>query len=101
MIAVSYTHLDVYKRQVLDRLNIIKPSARADAETEIDIFIDWWNLKARQTKPLAYTMYGKQVENFERLMSPYDQPHTDNEKPTLQSMREVESSANMYYYTEE
>ena len=46
-------------------------------------------------------MYGKQVENFERLMSPYDQPHTDNEKPTLQSMREVESSANMYYYTEE
>lgn len=89
------------KQLILDRLNIIKPSARADAETEIDNFIDWWKLKARQTKPLAYTMYGKQVENFERLMSPYDQPHTDNEKPTLQSMREVESSANMYYYTEE
>jgi len=34
-------------------------------------------------------------------MNPYDKPHVDTEKPTLQSMREVESSANMYYYTED
>lgn len=35
------------------------------------------------------------------IMNPYDQPHDENEKATLRSMREVESSANMFYYTEE
>ena len=34
-------------------------------------------------------------------MNPYDKPHEEDEKATLQSMREVESSANMFYYTEE
>ena len=34
-------------------------------------------------------------------MNSYDQPHTENEKPTLRSMREVESTATMFYYTEE
>ena len=34
-------------------------------------------------------------------MNPYDQPHNDNEKATLRSMREVESAANMFYYEED
>lgn len=38
---------------------------------------------------------------YNRLMNPYDQPHDENEKATLRSMREVESSANMFYYTED
>ena len=34
-------------------------------------------------------------------MNTYGEYCTDSEKATLRSMREVESAANMYYYTEE
>lgn len=96
---LSKEQLDSVKRLILDRLNIIKPSARADAEEEIDSFIAWWKLQAAQTKPLRYYVLG--TEKYNRLMNYYDKPHNDNEKATLGSMREVESSANMFYYTEE
>ena len=97
--SLTAEQIESVKKLILDRLNIIKPSARADAEEEIDRFIDWWKLQAAQTKPLRYYVVG--TERYNRLMNPYDQPHNDNEKATLRSMREVESSANMFYYTEE
>ena len=34
-------------------------------------------------------------------MNSYGEVCTDFEKPTLRSMREVESAANMFYYTED
>lgn len=90
----------VVRRMIIERLNIVKPSAIADAEDEINQFIDWWKLRAAQTaKPLRYYVVG--TEKYNRLMNPYDKPHEEDEKATLQSMREVESSANMFYYTEE
>ena len=97
--SLSAEQIDSVKRLIIDRLNIIKPSARTDAEMEIDQFIDWWKLRAVQTKPLRYYVVG--TEHYNRLMNPYDKPHEEDEKATLQSMREVESSANMFYYTEE
>lgn len=97
--SLTIEQLDSVKKLIIDRLNIIKPSARADAEEEIDRFIDWWKLQAAQSKPLRYYVVG--TERYNRLMNPYDQPHDENEKATLRSMREVESSANMFYYTED
>ena len=88
------------RKMIIDRLNIVKPSAVAEAEDEINQFIDWWKFRASQTgKPLRYYVVG--TEKYNRLMNPYDKPHEEDEKATLQSMREVESSANMFYYTEE
>ena len=87
------------KQLIIERLNIIKPSAKKDAEDEIDQFIDWWKLQASQPKQLRY--YVLDTTKYNRLMNSYDQPHTENEKPTLRSMREVESTATMFYYTEE
>lgn len=97
--SLTKDEIDSIKQLILNRLNIIKPSARADAEDEIDKFIDWWKLRAAQTKPLRYYVVG--TERYNRLMNAYDQPHEDDEKATLRSMREVESSANMFYYTED
>lgn len=97
--SLSDEQLDSAKKLIIDRLNIIKPSAKADAEEEIDRFIDWWKLQAAQTKPLRY--YVVKTDRYSRLMNPYELPGNDNEKATLRSMREVESSANMFYYTEE
>ena len=96
---LTIEEIETVKALIIDRLNIIKPSARTDAEDEIDRFIDWWKLRAAQTKPLRY--YVVSTERYNRLMNPYDKPHEEDEKATLQSMREVESSANMFYYTEE
>ncbi|MDP4117621.1 MAG: DISARM system helicase DrmA [Bacillota bacterium] len=87
------------KALILDRLNIIKPAARVDAEDEIDQFIDKWKLLASQSKQLRY--YVLNTEKYNRLMNYYGENCTDMEKATLNSMREVENSANMYYFTED
>ena len=87
------------KSLILDRLNIIKPSARADTSKEIDQFIDWWKVQAAQTKQLRYYVY--KTDTYNRLMNFYGQKCSDTEKATLNSMREVENAANMFYYVEE
>lgn len=76
--SLTKEQLDSVKSLIIDRLNIIKPSARADAEEEIDRFIDWWKLQAAQTKPLRYYVVG--TERYNRLMNPYDQPHDETRK---------------------
>ena len=87
------------KDVVLDRLNIIKPAVRADAENEIDQFIDWWKVLTHDQKSLRYYVYG--TDRYNRLMNYYSENCTDIEKATLSSMREVENAAKMYYYTED
>ena len=96
---LAQEEINSIKALIIDRLNIVKPPVRADAEEEIDRFIDWWKLRAVQNKPLCYYVFG--TDRCNRLMNPYEKPHEEDEKATLQSMREVESSANMYYYTGE
>jgi len=87
------------KNLILERLNIVKPEAKIDAENEIDVFISNWRLLASQPKGLRY--YVVKTDKYQRLMNTYGEVCTDSEKATLRSMREVESAANMYYYTEE
>ena len=102
--ALSSKQIQEIKELILNRLNIIKPAARLDAETEIDQFIDWWKVLAAQPKPLLYKgpLYRSTNETKNYLMSYYGQSGAkDTEKQTLSSMREVESAANMYYFTED
>lgn len=91
--------IDKVRTLVVDRLSIIKPSAKMDAEIEIETFIDNWKHLAAQEKRLRY--YVLKTEKYNRLMNSYGENCTDTEKATLRSMREVESAANMYYYTED
>ncbi len=100
IVSLTDEQIAAVRKMIIDRLNIVKPSAIADAEDEINQFIEWWKLRASRTdKPLRYYVVG--TDRYNRLMNPYDKPHEEDEKATLQSMREVESSANMFYYTEE
>lgn len=98
IVSLSQEQIDAVKKMILERIKIVKPSARADAADEIDEFIGWWKRKAAESMPLFYRADPKR---YNILINPYDKPHDDNYKPTLQSMREVESAANMYYYTED
>lgn len=89
------------KLLVLDRLNVIKPTVKADAEAEIDQFVDWWKVLAAKPKRLLFKgpLYRSKEEKSNYLMSYYGQQSTrETEKPTLSSMREVESASNMFYY---
>lgn len=97
--ALSEQQIDAVKEIIIDRLNIIKPSAKADAEIEIDTFIDNWKFLASREKRLRYYVW--KTDKYNRLMNTYGESCTDTEKPTLRSMREVESAANMYYFTED
>lgn len=92
-------HLREIKALILDRLSIIKPAAKADAENEIDAFINTWKLLAAQQKQLRY--YVLKTDKYNRLMNSYGESCTDFEKATLRSMREVENAANMYYFMED
>ncbi len=97
--SLSDEEINSVKEMILNRLNIIKPAVRADAENEIDLFIDNWKILASQSKPLRY--YVTATDKYNRLMNNYGEDCEVFEKPTLRSMREVEKAANMYYYTEE
>lgn len=96
---ITDEQLNEVKTLIMNRLNIIKPSAKADAEHEIDDFVSNWKLLASQPKGLKYYVF--KTEKYNRLMNSYGEVCTDFEKATLRSMREVESAANMFYYTED
>jgi len=87
------------KSTILDRLNIVKPIARAEVIQEIDQFLDMWKVLAARGNGLYYYLYA--TDKHQRLMNYYGEPCRETEKATLSSMREVESATNMYYYTEE
>lgn len=91
------------KNLIIERLNIIKPSAKQDAEQEIDQFVESWKKLAKdcekEKKPLKYYVY--KTDKYSRLMNFYSEQCSKEEKGTLNAMREVENAANMYYYEEE
>lgn len=97
--ALTEEQLQEVKTVILDRMKIIKPDARQDAEGEIDKFIDAWKSLVNSDPQLHYYVYA--TNRYNRLMNGYGELCKDTELPTLRSMREVEKSANMYYYTEE
>lgn len=95
--------LQEVKNLIIERLNIIKPSAKHDAEQEIDLFIESWKKLAKdcdkEKKPLKYYVY--KTEKYSRLMNFYSEQCSREEKGTLNAMREVENAANMYYFVED
>lgn len=86
---------------ILERLSIVNPTARSDAAREIDIFLGDWKRKAMQSRQLTYYVGANSLKKYDRLMNYYGENTSQSEKPTLNSMREVESSAALYYYEED
>lgn len=86
---------------ILDRLSIVNPSARTETAHEIDVFIGDWKRLAAQHKTLVYYVGNTHLPNYNRLMNYYSEQCAINEKGTLNSMREVEASATLFYYDAE
>lgn len=98
---ISKTVLLQVKNNILERVKIVAPKAYHEVETEIDRFIEEWIDISLENKPLVYYIGEKMKEKFNRLMNYYHAYCTPKEKPTLNSMREVEQSATIYYFNEE
>lgn len=99
--SLTNSQINSIKTLIINRLNIVNKSARKDTEEEIDSFIGWWKQMATQPKSLRYYVANTNRHNYNRLLTPYNEPHNSSEKATLRSMREVEGSATMYYYSED
>lgn len=86
---------------ILDRLAIVNPQAREDTKEEIERFLGDWQCMAAQSKTLVYYVGNKYLEKYNRLMNYYSEDCSRTEKGTLNSMREVEASATLFYWTED
>ena len=84
---------------VQDRLSIVNPAAKTETREEIEEFFEKWDRLAEGKQDLRY--YVVDTKKYNRLMNYYGEPTASDEKPTLNSMREVEQSSNIYYYWEE
>lgn len=86
---------------ILDRVKIVAYKAYSDVKQEIEWFIEDWKLLSAEEKPLTYFTNDKGLERYNRLLNYYHEYCKPKEKPTLNSMREVEQAATIYYYNEE
>lgn len=97
ILSISDEELRKIKDQILERVSIVAPMAYESASDDIDAFISTWKEIAKD-KNLYY--FVANTENNKRLLSFYGQPVTGKEKPTLNSMRDVEQSSTVYLYEE-
>lgn len=97
ILSISDEELRKIKDQILERVSIVAPMAYESASDDIDAFISIWKEIAKD-KNLYY--FVANTENNKRLLSFYGQPVTGKEKPTLNSMRDVEQSSTVYLYEE-
>ena len=91
--------LQEIEKVILERLMIVNPSAQRETKQEIERFVEQWKQRARIDKNLKYYVFD--TSKYGRLMQYYGQPTQLNEQPVLNSMREVEASASMYYWEED
>ena len=91
--------LQEIEKVILERLMIVNPSAQRETKQEIERFVEQWKQRARIDKDLKYYVFD--TSKYGRLMQYYGQPTQLNEQPVLNSMREVEASASMYYWEED
>ena len=86
---------------IQERLKIVNPQAIEETKAEIEVFIGDWKRSAKQKKTLTYYVGNNLLGKYNRLMNYYSEPCSSAENGTLNSMREVEASAMMYYKVED
>lgn len=96
---LTETQKEEVTKIILDRLSIVNPLARQDTKNEIEYFLAEWKELASKDKKLYY--YILNTDKYNRLMNYYSEDCLKTEKGTLNSMREVEASAKLYYFEED
>lgn len=96
---VPTTEIDSIVSKIASRVAKVAPKLRDDVISEITEFIDTWKT-CKQVNPLPLHYYVWDTKKGARLMNYYGEHCSRTEKPTLNSMREVEKTSTLYYYTE-
>ena len=96
---VPKAELDEIVDKIAARAAKVAPKLRADVINEIAEFVDLWKT-CKQVSPLPLYYYIGNTKNGARLLNYYGDLCSGQEKPTLNSMREVENTSTLYYYRE-
>ena len=97
ILSISDEELNGVKQKILDRVAVVAPSSYNSAEEDMDTFISTWKEFAKDQN-LYYFI--PPSDDKKRLLNFYGQVSSDKEKPTLNSMRDVEQSSTVYLYEE-
>jgi len=96
---VPTSEIDSIIEKIASRAAKVAPKLRAEVIAEIKEFLDTWKTcKQVNTLPLHYYVWN--TKKSSRLLNYYGEHCNRTEKPTLNSMREVEKTSTLYYYTE-
>lgn len=97
IVSVSDEDLEKIEKTILNRVAVVAPSAYDDTKTDLIGFIDGWKSLARSGNLYYHIIKGKD-EGKKSLLEYYGNPHLPYEKPTLNSMRDVEQSSTVFYW---
>jgi hypothetical protein len=91
------TEIDAIINKIAKRVAKVSPKLQSDVVTELRQFVDDWKMLQKvSTNKLFYFI--TDTTNNSRLMNYYGEVSTNKEKPTLNSMREVETASTLFYY---
>lgn len=93
---ISDEQIKDIKDKILERVKITAPSSYVDTEKEMDEFINTWKNIAKDEK--LYYFVPAVADDKKRLLTYYGEYYGDKEKPTLNSMRDVEQSSTVFYW---
>ena len=93
---ISDEQIKDIKDKILERVKITAPSSYVDTEKVMDEFINTWKNIAKDEK--LYYFVPAVADDKKRLLTYYGEYYGDKEKPTLNSMRDVEQSSTVFYW---
>ena len=96
---VPAAEIDKIIDKIAARVVKVSPRLREDVVSEITEFIDVWKT-CKRVSSLQLYYYISDTKKGTRLMNYYGDHCSRTEQPTLNSMREVENTSTLYYYTE-
>ena len=89
--------IDSIIAKIAKRVAKVSPKLQPDVVRELQQFVDDWKMLQRvSTNKLYY--FVAETTKYSRLMNYYGEICTTKEKPTLNSMREVETASALFYY---
>jgi GTP1/Obg family GTP-binding protein len=94
---INPLEIDTIISKISKRVSKVSPKLQSDVVKELQQFVDDWKMLQKiSTNKLYY--FVAETTKYNRLMNYYGEICSTMEKPTLNSMREVETESTLFYY---
>jgi hypothetical protein len=94
---VDSSEIDAIIDKIAKRVAKVSPKLQTDVVTELQQFVDDWKMLQKVSTNKLFYFVADTTRNS-RLMNYYGEVSSGKEKPTLNSMREVETASTLFYY---